>query len=390
MKIRHILLAVLLAGAFIYVTTWGPRSFHRWQGPLPWESNDGPVAGVTLAQSGGLSPDEQNNIQIYQAASPAVVNITTITLSYDFFLNPVPVEGAGSGFLIDPQGDIVTNSHVVADQNGRPAREVKVTLADKRTVTARVVGFDPPSDIALLKIEAGDKLPSLQLGDSTHLQVGQKVLAIGNPFGEFQNTLTTGVVSSIGRKVRDQRSGTALEDVIQIDAAINPGNSGGPLLDSRGKVIGINTAIIGPTNLGIGFAIPVNQVRLIVADLLKEGRVLRPELGVATLPLNSRVAEILNLPVGQGLLVLSVVPGSSAERAGIRGGDQVAIVGRYRIPIGGDILTVADGDPLESSEDLKHKIEIKRPGDTVKLTLYRSGKKMDLNVRLEAPASGRL
>jgi S1-C subfamily serine protease len=385
MKIRHIAMAVLLVAAFAYFAGWGPYTFHPWRGPLPWEEAQGPVPGVTLAQSGGLTPDERNNIQVYQAASPAVVNITSVAISYDFFLNVVPVEGAGSGFIIDPKGDILTNYHVIEG-----ADRLTVTLADTRHFQPKVVGWDERSDLAVLKIDAGGNLPSLQLGESTHLQVGQKVLAIGNPFGEFQNTLTTGVVSSLGRDVRDQRSGKVLYDVIQTDAAINPGNSGGPLLDSHGKVIGVNTAIVGPTNLGIGFAIPVDQIRRIVGDLLKEGRVLRPSLGVRPLALNRGWADALNLPVAQGLLVLAVEPGSAAEKAGIRGGTQMVIVGRYRVPVGGDILVALDGDPLASGEDLARKIENKRAGDTVKVTLYRNGKKMDLNVRLEVAPSNRV
>ncbi len=380
MKLRHLILAAALAGAFIYFTTYAPfvRRSPGWRGLLPWERGGAGAPATTLVQGGAFSSDELNNIQVYQAASPAVVNVTTVTLTYDFFLNAVPVEsGAGSGFIIDESGDIVTNYHVISG-----ARRVQVTLADKSRYQASVVGVDPPSDLAVLRIKAGRKLPSLRLGDSRNLQVGQKVLAIGNPFGQFQNTLTTGVISSIGRNVRDPRSGAVLENVIQTDAAINPGNSGGPLLGSNGLVLGITTAIIGPTNLGIGFAIPVNRIKLIVADLLHEGRVLRPYLGVQTLPLGRDLAEVLELPVDQGLLVLRVEPGSPASKAGIRGGSEVVAVGNWEIPVGGDIIVELDGQPAR--EDLGRRIENRRVGDTVRVTLFRGRRRMDATVRLEA------
>ena len=225
MKLRHFLLAAALVAAFIYFTTYapvGPFEPDRWRGPLPWERATAPAPGVTQAQTGGFSADEQNNIQVYKAASPAVVNVTTVTLTYDFFLNPVPREGAGSGFLIDSDGKIVTNFHVISG-----ARRVQVALADRSRYPAEVLGYDQRSDLAVLRIQAGRELPYLRLGDSGSLQVGQKVLAIGYPFGQFQNTLTTGVISALGRDVRGRSRGDVLEDVIQTDAAINPGNSAG-------------------------------------------------------------------------------------------------------------------------------------------------------------------
>ncbi len=380
MKLRHFFIAGALAGAFIYYTTWAPVGPHwrGWRGALPWESGS-TAPGVTLAQTGTYGGDEQNNIQVYQSASPAVVNVTTTVLTYDFFLNPVPVEaGAGSGFIIDEGGDIVTNYHVISG-----ARRVRVTMADRSQHQASLVGVDPRSDLAVLRIKSAAKLPFLRLGESQRLQVGQKVLAIGNPFGQFQNTLTTGVISSLGRNVRDPRSGAVLEDVIQTDAAINPGNSGGPLLNSHGQVVGINTAIIGPTNIGIGFAIPVNRIKLIVGDLLREGRVLRPYLGVRTLPLSRDLADVLQLPVDEGLLVLSVEPGSPASKAGLRGGNEVVAVGNWEIPVGGDIIVELDGQSI-AREDLSRRIENKRVGDTVRLTVFRARRRLELPVRLEA------
>ena len=383
MKLRHFLLAAAMVAAFIYFTTYlpvGPFEKGRWRGALPWEGETSPVPGVTLAQSGGFGSDEQNNIQVYKAASPAVVNVTTITLTYDFFLNPVPMEGgAGSGFLIEPDGKIVTNFHVISG-----ARRVQVMLADRSRHQAEVLGYDERSDLAVLRIQAGRELPYLRLGESDSLQVGQKVLAIGNPFGQFQNTLTTGVISSLGRNIRDRGSGAVLEDVIQTDAAINPGNSGGPLLNSHGEVVGINTAIVGPANIGIGFAIPVNRMKLIVADLLREGRVMRPYLGVVLLPLSPDLAELLDSPVGEGLLVLTVSHNSPAEKAGIRGGTKTVVVGNLRLPAGGDMIVEMDGEPVGAREELGRRIENKRPGDTVRLLLYRGLRRLEVTVRLEA------
>jgi len=382
MKARQIIVAAALVAAFVYFTTFGfgpPFGSERWRGPLPWEEAAAP--NVTLAQTGLLTSDEQNNIQVYRAASPGVVNVSTIAVRYDFFLNAVPVEaGAGTGFFISDQGHVVTNHHVISGAN-----EVVVTLADRSQHGARVIGLDAESDLAVVQIEAdGRKVKALKLGDSDRLQVGQKVLAIGNPFGQFANTLTTGVISSLGRNVQDPNSGAALEDVIQTDAAINPGNSGGPLLNSHGEVVGINTAIIGPTNLGIGFSIPVNRVKLIVEDLLKEGRVLRPWLGVNALPLNRQLAEVLNLPVDQGLLVVRVERGSPADNAGIRGATRRAIVGNYQIPIGGDIIVELNGQPVTADDDLRRAIRRMRPGDQVKVTWYRGGQRVTESVRLEA------
>jgi len=376
MRLRHfVLAAVLLAGAYYVSPVRRPYSAGR----LPWEKDQASAAiPVTLAQSAG-SNDEQNNIQIYKQASPAVVNITTVTLSYDFFMNAVPAEGAGSGFLIDDLGHVITNNHVISG-----ARQVQVAVGnDKQRYRATIVGADPRSDLAVLKIDAGRKLPFLKLGDSTGIQVGQKVLAIGNPFGQFQNTLTTGVVSSLGRTLRD-RSGSELDDVIQTDAAINPGNSGGPLLNSRGEVIGINTAIIGQTYLGIGFAIPINRAKEIVGDLLREGRVVRPWLGVRqSWPLTAELAEALQLPVEEGLLILEVVSSSPADVAGLRGGQRMAIIGNYQVPVGGDVIVAFAGQPVRDLSDVRRVLDRHKPGETVKMSIYRGRQKMDVSVRLE-------
>lgn len=333
---------------------------------------------ATPAAPTELSPDERNSVKVYQATSPAVVNITTRTLEMDFFYGVVPVEGSGSGFIIDQNGTIVTNSHVVSE-----AQQIRVTLADRSSYPATVQGMDPFSDLAVLKIEPGNKrLPTVALGNSGPLEVGQKVLAIGNPFG-FQGTLTTGVISALGRTIRTE-SGALLDEAIQTDAAINRGNSGGPLLDSQGRVIGVNTLIISPSggSIGIGFAVPVNTLKLILGDLVRYGRVRRPWLGITGYELAPELADLLQLPVDRGVLVTEVARGGPAAQAGIRGGDRWVVVGRYRFLVDGDIIVSVDGQEVNTVTDLNRVIFKKRPGDSVEVTLYRDGDKRALTVTL--------
>ncbi|MBI1955161.1 MAG: trypsin-like peptidase domain-containing protein, partial [Acidobacteria bacterium] len=349
--LRNLILAALL-GLF---TGWWIWLRPKPTGGAAVEPASLPAAASTMvsSQAAAVAPlpdtaasgDEQNNIGVYKAVSPTVVNITSTTIQYDFFFNVLPVQGSGSGFLIDDQGRIVTNYHVVSG-----ARSIEVTLADQSRHAAKLVGRDRLSDLAVLQISDRKNLPFVKLGDSEHLQVGQKVLAIGNPFG-FQGTLTTGVISALGRNIRDEQ-GQLLEDLIQTDAAINPGNSGGPLLNSRGEVIGINTAIIGGTNVGVGFAIPVNTAKSIVADLLQEGRVKRGYLGVVGREVTPPLARLLNLPVSQGLLVFQLTRGGPADKAGIRPGEQLVLIGNEQFVIGGDLIVDIDGNPIASSVDL--------------------------------------
>jgi len=322
--------------------------------------------------------DEVANVKIYSQAAPAVANIVTRTLEYDVFMEPVPVEGAGSGFVIDPRGYILTNFHVV-----QGAQAISVTLGDRSHYTAKFIGADERNDIALVKIDPKEhKLPALTMGDSDGLQVGQRVLAIGNPFG-FQSTLTTGVVSALGRTVQTSQT-TVIDGAIQTDAAINQGNSGGPLLNSHGEVIGINSAIYTPsgTTAGIGFAIPISTARQIAEDLITEGRVRRAAMGVEARLISPPVAEALKLPVQEGLLIERVTPGGPAEHAGLRGGNREAILGMRRVLLGGDVLTAIDGRALSGQMDLNLALNRKRPGDIVKVEFYRGGQKMDAQVTL--------
>lgn len=330
------------------------------------------------ARDAALTADEVINVRVYRQASPAVANILTKAIQYDFFMDPVPVEGAGSGFVIDDSGHILTNFHVVEG-----AQSIEAVLGDQSRYTAKLIGADERNDVALVKVDAkGKHLASLPLGDSSTLQVGQKVLAIGNPFG-FQSTLTTGVVSALGRTVQTSQT-TFIDEAIQTDAAINRGNSGGPLLNTHGEVIGINSAIFTPTGTtaGIGFAIPINTAKTIAHDLITEGRVHRAYLGVQTLPVGGYLAEALDLPVRDGLLVESVAKGGPAASAGIRGGDRLAQLGMQRIALGGDVIVAADGQKVASPFDLNVILNRKRPGETMALTIYRGGKKMDVAVKL--------
>ena len=305
----------------------------------------------------------------------------TRTVEYDFFFNPVPVEGMGSGFLIDADGHILTNYHVV---QGAQAIEVTFGGDDQTRYKAKLIGDDERNDIALIKIDppSGRKLTPLTLGDSRNLQVGQRVLAIGNPFG-YQSTLTTGVVSSLGRTVQTGDN-TFIDEAIQTDAAINRGNSGGPLLNSHGEVIGINSAIYAPTGTtaGIGFALPINTARRVADDLMTQGRVRHATLGAEGRAIWPDLADALHLGVQQGILVERVTAGGPAAQAGIQGGTRSVLAGLQELRIGGDVLVAVDGKEITNQNDLNLMLNRAKPGDTVTLTIFRDGKKMDVRVKL--------
>ena len=373
-RARIILAAlVLILGAFWAGARFGPRDPAKVEA-VPRSRN----LSLVDARDSGLTEDESINVRIYRQASPAVANILTKATEYDFFMDPVPVEGAGSGFIIDPRGYILTNYHVIEG-----AQSIEVVLGDQSRHSAKYIGADQRNDVALIKIDPrGKQLTSLKLGDSNSIQVGQKVLAIGNPFG-FQSTLTTGVVSAVGRTVRTTET-TAIEEAIQTDAAINRGNSGGPLIDTHGDVIGINTAIYTPsgTTAGIGFAIPINTAKNIASDLIASGRVHRAILGVQTISIAGGLGEALDLPVQEGLLVEVATKGGPASKAGIRGGDRVVLAGMTRLYIGGDVIVAIDGQKVSDQFDINRILNHRRPGDTVNVTVYRGGKKTDIAVKL--------
>ena len=379
MKPRFLLLAALLLGGFFL----GLAVLRRGAAPvrLVTDAASPLWSGPATARGAGLNQDELNNIEIYKRAHDATVNITSTVYRQNWFLEIYPSRESGSGFFIDNQGRILTNNHVVS---GR-APEIMVTLSDGRKYRATILYRDPSNDLALLKIEPRGPVKFLPLGDSDSLQVGQNVLAIGNPFG-LQGTLTTGIVSSLGRDIADE-SGNELQGMIQTDAAINPGNSGGPLLDSSGNVVGINTAIYGPgANIGIGFAMPINRAKTMIEDYQANRRYGRPRLGVDVIYVRGDLAEELGLPPEGGLLIQSVAPGSAAEAAGLRGARRAVIIANYQIGIGGDLIMAIDGKPVDRLDALSRALARKRPGDKVELTLFRNGKRVNVTVTLgEAP-----
>jgi S1-C subfamily serine protease len=335
-------------------------------------SKSSQAARPPIVARGSLADDEKSTIELFRGASPSVVYITSQAVFRDRFsldVTEIP-QGSGSGFVWDKRGHVVTNFHVI-----READRARVTLADKSTWDARLVGEASAKDLAVLKIDAEpDQLSPLPVGTSGDLEVGQKVFAIGNPFG-LDQTLTTGVISGLGRQIRSV-TGRPIDGVIQTDAAINPGNSGGPLLDSAGRLIGVNTAIYSPSGAyaGIGFAVPVDTVHRIVPDLIEFGKVVRPVLGV--LPAERRVIEQLEL---EGALVLNVVPGSAAEEAGIRP-TRIDPRGRIRL---GDLIVAVDNKPVKSADELILTLEKYSIGDEVIITVQRDDQRLKLEARLQ-------
>ncbi len=341
-------------------------------------------AAAPVAESAAILDLEKQVIQVYEKAGPGVVNVTSRTIAYDLFLNPVPQEGSGSGFVFDRAGNIVTNYHVVEG-----ADELHVTFADGTIAQAAVVGIDASNDLAVIRVDLdGSRLHQLPLGDSENLQVGRFVVAIGNPFG-LEQTLTTGVVSSLGRVIRspDDRF---IGEIIQTDAAINPGNSGGPLLDLNGNVVGVNTAILSPSraSAGIGFAIPASTLRRVVPELIARGRYPHPWLGVSMMDLGPSLAAALNragarVPPGGGVLVVEVFRGEPAHQVGMRGAQRVVRLGNLRVPLGGDFILSINGEPIEDMRSLTVFLETRtRVGEQAMLSYWRDGRVTDVQVVL--------
>jgi len=369
--VRPLLLGALFAGAFYWYTT-----HHTGVKPSDYVSRPTRVELTEAAGPQTFDSEEQTNIEVYKKGIPSVVNITSTAVAFDFFYGPVPQEGQGSGFIIDKDGHILTNYHVIAN-----AREVEVTLHNKKKYKATVIGRDRSHDLAVIQITAPG-LVAATLGDSKSLVVGQKVYAIGNPFG-LSGTMTRGIISSV-RPIRTPE-GAEIDEAIQTDAAINPGNSGGPLLNSRGEVIGINSLIAtGGSNqsAGIGFAIPINTAKAVIGDLITIGRVRRPSLGIRTLPIGPELAQEMGLPSDYGILIVQTVPGGSAERAGLRGGNQRAYIGNVPVMLGGDLIVAIDGEEIGDQQDLANLMNKHKAGDTVTVTIFRGKKKMDVKVTL--------
>ena len=391
MKLRPVLLVVVILTGFYYLTThvgstglFAPWLHRGVPATAVSGANTTPVNGpmgtfelTQAAASPAYDTEEQQNIAVYKKALPSVVNITSTAVAFDFFYGPVPQQGQGSGFILDKQGHILTNNHVIDN-----AQRVEVTLSDKHKYKATVVGVDKGHDLALLLINNAPNLQPATLAESQNLTVGQRVYAIGNPFG-LSGTMTRGIISAI-RSIRGPNN-NPIEDAIQTDAAVNPGNSGGPLLNSRGEVIGITTLIANngaDQSSGIGFAIPVNTAKAVIADFAKYGRVRRPSLDISTLEIGPEVAEQIGLPADYGLLIERVLPGGAAEKAGLHGGTQRAYQGNMPVMLGGDLIVAMDGQEIANAQDLSAAMNSHKAGDDVTLTVFRGRKRMDFKVKL--------
>ena len=335
--------------------------------------------------------DEQQNISVYEKCNEAVVNITTQVMGINWFLEPVVQEGgSGSGSIIDKRGYVVTNVHVISN-----ASKINISLADGTSYEGTVIGKDVESDIAVIKFNPPDNvvLKTIDFGDSNNLKVGQKVIAIGNPFA-LERTMTTGIISGLGRPIQES-SNVIIRNMIQTDAAINPGNSGGPLLDTSGKMVGINTMIISNSgsSAGVGFAVPVSTARRVVDDLIRYRKVNRGVLKITPVQMTSSIARYARLSISTGILVSEVERGSSTEKSGILGGtEQVQYGSRFNpttIYLGGDIITGIDNITVRTYADYTSALESKRPGDTVTVTVFRNGEYKKIKVTLDGNESSR-
>ena len=378
-------LSSIITAAMVYVILeWRPLSSELSRPPeVSWASSR--VSMTSPAPPAPLTDDERNNIDVYQKYSVGVVNITSTSVAYDFFFRAVPQSGMGSGAIIDAQGHIVTNYHVIRD-----AELLEVTLPNKTKHKAKVVGTDANNDLAVIQIDVPrGGLTPIPMGTSKGLQVGQKVLAIGNPFG-LDRTMTTGIISALGRSIQAE-NGRIIDDIIQTDASINHGNSGGPLLNNQGQIIGINAAIVSPNdtgNYGIGFAIPVDTVRRITDEILKLGYVRHAYLGIDARGLlslgdNPGLADALDLNTDHGLLVGKVPPDGPLAQAGIREGTRRVRVGNYLIQAGGDVILAVNGKDVNSFVELASEVDHHRPGEAITITVLRNNRKADLQVTLQ-------
>ena len=391
MKLRPVLLVLILLSGFYYLTTHAGST-----GAMPLMVRQALLGGGDLSEvstraikgatgafdlteasaAPAFDSEEQQNMAVYKKALPSVVNITSTAVQFDFFYGPVPQQGQGSGFILNKQGLILTNNHVIDN-----AQRIEVTLSDKHKYKATRIGVDKNHDLALIKIDAPNLQPAT-LSDSGGLTVGQKVYAIGNPFG-LNGTMTRGIISSI-RSIRGPQN-NPIEDAIQTDAAVNPGNSGGPLLNSRGEVIGITTLIASngaDQSSGIGFAIPINTAKAVLDDFEKYGHTRRPSLDIVQLPISPDIAEQIGLPADYGILIERVLPGGAAERAGLHGGNQRMYDGNTPVMLGGDLIVALDGQEIATPQDLSAAMNAHKAGETVTLTVFRGRRRMDVKVTL--------
>lgn len=345
------------------------------QTPTPMQPESGQILPLEDESAAAFAMQKQV-IAVQQVSGPSVVNITNRSIATGMGMGPMPQEGSGTGFIYDDAGHIITNFHVIEG-----ADQLIVTLANGQAYEAALIGQDPTDDLAVIRISAGDNLPpALPLADSDQVQVGQFVIAIGSPFG-LEQTLTVGVVSALGRIIQSPEQDRFIGEAIQTDAAINPGNSGGPLLDLQGRVIGVNSQILSPSqaNAGIGFAVSSNTVQRAAPQLIERGYYAHPWLGINSLTLSPMASEILkengvDINVDRGLLILTTVPDGPADQAGVQGGDRVIQVGEFDVPIGGDVLIAIDGQPLLSTRELTLYLDTRTEvGQQVTLTLIRNG-----------------
>ncbi|ABF43415.1 DegP2 peptidase [Candidatus Koribacter versatilis Ellin345] len=382
--LRPFLLGVLLATGFFYLTTHHRAASAGSDVDNVWISRPDRLELTQAAGPVTYDPEEQVNIEVYKRGLPSVVNVTSTTVAFDFFYGAVPQEGQGSGFIIDKQGHILTNFHVV---QGNP-QKLEITLSNRKKYPAKVIGLDRSHDLAVVQINAPDLVPAV-MGDSHGLVVGQKVFAIGNPFG-LSGTMTRGIISSIRAIV--EPDGTKIDEAIQTDAAINPGNSGGPLLNSRGEVIGINTMIASngaAQSAGIGFAVPINAAKAVLNDLVQYGEVRRPSLGIrGGLPITPELAEQMGLAADYGVLIQAVIPGRGADKAGLKGGNERAYLGNTPIMIGGDLIVAIGDEQIADLQDLSHAMNAHKAGETVRVTIYRAKRKMVVPVQLDEARQG--
>ena len=375
---RQILIIALVSGMFAAGTVALVDRLSPRFNPQGAAFTETPPAGIT---DPATAPDEQNNIEIYRTLSPGVVNVHSTTYARDFFGFVDAREGSGSGSILDQEGNILTNYHVIEN-----AQKLAVSLGGEKNYPAKLIGIDPDTDLAVIRLveKPREALTVIPLGDSDKLAVGQKVLAIGNPFG-MDRTLTTGVISGLQRPIR-ARNNRPIEGAIQTDASINPGNSGGPLLDSHGRMIGINSQILSTSgaSAGVGFAVPVNIAKRVVPQLIRSGTVTRPKLDFVPRDIESLRRQV-NLPVSEGVMVWQLVPGGAAATAGLRGVTQTED-GEVAL---GDIVVSLDGEKIGNSDDLYRLLDKHQPGQTVRVEFVRNGKRMTVPVRLSASSDGR-
>lgn len=378
MVFRRIIIVLLIVGGFWYLTTlsFGPLHQRVLQGR-------GIASRLTLTEADAApeyDSEELNNIAVYKKALPSVVNITSSAQTLNFFFQVVPQQDQGSGFILDKEGHILTNNHVIAG-----GQQIEVTLSNQHRYKATLIGHDPTHDLALLQISAPNLVPAVLAATSRNLVVGQQVYAIGNPFG-LSGTMTTGIISAI-RSIHGPQ-GQLIENAIQTDAAINPGNSGGPLLNSRGEVIGINSLIATNPNdeveqsAGIGFAIPIDTAKAVLGDFQKYGYVRRPSLGILSLPIGPDLAEQMGLAADYGVLIQKIIPGGAAEHAGLRGGNQAAYLGNLQIYLGGDLIVGLDGQQVTDRQDITDVMNRHQVGDTISITFYRGKRKLTAQITL--------